>query len=342
MGCTGSLFKKAPKEDDAQASAEGSDEAAKSDNASAKKSAKGGKSAKGKGKEKKEEAAPEEVKSTANGKTGANSAKVRPMTPTPPPANNRKLDCSTENSWLNEWTYTSFSEAVPKPVAFDVGLDEQDSGAEATEPDENTVTSDGSRLRLPRKLPKLSSLTGRKDSIGESGNTTITSEEIQDKQRKADAKRQEILEEKKQKARKFVAKFGNNSKSASVASSQEEDEDDEEELSGSQLSGGGMNGLDSGLGLDKYGLDGEGKTDDERTATAIAEGDYRSNRIDTASSAPVVVQAEGEWEGLLQIDHFRMYTQPSSYGLHWGLAFNTEHTSFLALCQLEIDLICSY
>ncbi|KAH9393379.1 hypothetical protein TYRP_021892 [Tyrophagus putrescentiae] len=273
MGCTGSLFKKAPKEDDAQASAEGSDEAAKSDNASAKKSAKGGKSAKGKGKEKKEEAAPEEVKSTANGKTGANSAKVRPMTPTPPPANNQ---------------------AVPKPVAFDVGLDEQDSGAEATEPDENTVTSDGSRLRLPRKLPKLSSLTGRKDSIGESGNTTITSEEIQDKQRKADAKRQEILEEKKQKARKFVAKFGNNSKSASVASSQEEDEDDEEELSGSQLSGGGMNGLDSGLGLDKYGLDGEGKTDDERTATATAEGDYRSNRIDTASSAPVVVQAEGE------------------------------------------------
>lgn len=134
---------------------------------------------------------------------------------------------------------------------------------------------------MPRKLPKLSSLSGRKDSTGESA--TITNEEIQEKQRKADSKRQEILEEKKQKARKFVEKFGNNSKSASVASSQE-DEDDEEENRG-------MNGLDSGLGLDK--IDDEMSKTTEKTATA-EENEYESNRIDTASSAPVVVQADGE------------------------------------------------
>lgn len=85
MGCTGSLFKKAPKE---EAGVEGAADASgevKSDNANEKKSAKAGKSAK-KGKDKKEEGATEEVKVTANGKTGANSAKVRPMTPTPPAA----------------------------------------------------------------------------------------------------------------------------------------------------------------------------------------------------------------------------------------------------------------
>lgn len=141
---------------------------------------------------------------------------------------------------------------------------------------------------MPRKLPKLSSRAGRKDSTGESG--TITNEEIQEKQRKADSKRQEILEEKKQKARKFVEKFGNNSKSASAASSQEDEDEDEE------LNGGGMNGLDSGLGLDKYGLDGDVKIDDEMSkgSEQTADGGDYQNRIDTASSAPVVVQADGE------------------------------------------------
>lgn len=188
-------------------------------------------------------------------------------------------------------------ENVPKPVAFDVHLDGQaeeggDNSDDASVPEASTVTASetgsgsGYRLRLPRKLPKLSSLTNRKDSVGGDGSATaavtITNEDIQEKQRKAEEKRQEILEEKKQKARKFVEKFGNNSKNGSVVGSEgEEDEDGEEPPLN------GMKGLDSGLGLDGYGLEGEVKIDDNGM-TVTADGEDLANRIDRAVSATVV------------------------------------------------------
>jgi len=158
-------------------------------------------------------------------------------------------------------------------VAFDVDLEGEQSNVLTVTDGSGADNLTNSKFRLPRKLPKLSSL-GRSNSIANSNGSigseqqsSITNENIIEKQRKADEKRLEMLEEKKQKARKFVEKFGNNKSAGCSGGSQEEEVKNE------------MNGLDSGLGLDGYGLEDE------------SEGNS-GKRIDTATSVPVVVQTD--------------------------------------------------
>ena len=156
----------------------------------------------------------------------------------------------------------------------------------------------GYEFRLPRKLPNLSSLTTRTKQMNQTDQTPLTSEGIMEKQRKAEEKRLSFLQQKKQKARKFVEKFngiknsnleqqhGNSSQEGDEESGKEKEEDPSTPSTSIQttaLVGNShrLNGLDSGLGLDRYGLDGGG---DE------SGGDEKFAMKSTKSNASLVVQ----------------------------------------------------
>lgn len=97
----------------------------------------------------------------------------------------------------------SNTENIPKPVAFDITLDAN--GVAPSEPETKKPDKDDKpKSMFPRRLPKLSS------SVNNKNIEIKTTDDLIEKQKKAEEKRQEILEEKKQKARKFVEKFGNN------------------------------------------------------------------------------------------------------------------------------------
>lgn len=125
------------------------------------------------------------------------------------------------------------AENVPKPVAFEITVDEKTkeltnititdgNGVELNKDavvdgksnditDSNLDLNGTPRLqsKFPRRLPKLTSLS----KTWSSSNEQKTNEEIIQKQKKAEEKRNEILESKKQKARKFVQKFTNKNES---------------------------------------------------------------------------------------------------------------------------------
>lgn len=111
------------------------------------------------------------------------------------------------NAFVNQISFAHTGN-LPKPVAFEVGLDGNQEGESSDAVSSNNVK--------PRKLPKLTPMNSK------------TQEELINKQKKAEEKRQEILESRKQKARKFLNKYDQNessSESENIHASQDSAED---------------------------------------------------------------------------------------------------------------------
>ena len=109
--------------------------------------------------------------------------------------------------------------SVPKPVAFEVPLD--DSPANVTN-GSSPVPLDSS---IPKKLPPKRLLT-----LAEQPVQQLTAQQLTEKQLKAEEKRLELLEERKLKAQKYNEKFMSNSRKNSETKSNDSPEHNEEQV----------------------------------------------------------------------------------------------------------------